>query len=301
MEPSDIAIEAQGVSKLFDGNEALDEISFKVKKGEVFGFLGPNGAGKSTFIRVVLNFIKPSSGSVSIFGLDSVKDSVEVKSKLGYLAGDISLYGQMTGAKLLKYFSTLGGVTNWKLVDEMVDKLGATLDKRISSLSKGNKQKIGIILALMKDPKLLILDEPTSGLDPLMKQVFYDLISDAKKDGRTIFLSSHDLLEVQKVCDRAAFIRNGRLISIEDVNRANNLNLKRYEITFPKTPRSAPFAKIKGVGDLSKFDKTISLAIQGCVTKVLEEAVRQGAINLTEKEVSLEDMFMHYYQDRDQT
>ena len=196
---------------------AVDNVSLEVQPGEVFGFLGPNGAGKSTVIRTVLNFIKPSAGSVQLFGLDSVHGAVAAKHYVGYLAGDIALYDSMTGLDLLKFLTSLGKETDWDYVKELAEKLQAPLGRPISDLSKGNKQKVGLIQAFMHNPDLLVLDEPTSGLDPLMKQIFYDMVLDMRKSGKTVFVSSHDLDEVQKICDRAAFIREGKIIATEDI------------------------------------------------------------------------------------
>ena len=199
-------------TKAYGSFLAVDNVSVSVKAGEVFGFLGPNGAGKSTTIRSILNFISPTKGSITIKGLDSVSDSIEAKNHIGYLAGDIALYSSMTGWQLFHHLTALGKQTDWAYVDQLVERLDANPDAKIKSLSKGNRQKIGLIQAFMHKPDVLMLDEPTSGLDPLMKEVFYEMTREMRESGKTIFLSSHDLSEVQKICDRAAFIRGGVIV-----------------------------------------------------------------------------------------
>ena len=196
---ADVPVEITNFSKTYGTKVAVDRLDLKVEKGEVFGFLGPNGAGKSTTIRSILNFLTPSNGKISIFGLDSVKNSVAIKNHIGYLAGDISLYDSMSGYQLCKYLTGLGKNTNWDYVDELSDRLQISLQEKIGTLSKGNKQKIGLIQAFMHQPKLLILDEPTSGLDPLMKQIFYEMVLEMKHLGNSVFVSSHDLNDLHKL------------------------------------------------------------------------------------------------------
>jgi ABC-2 type transport system ATP-binding protein len=217
-------------SKNYDKFTAVDNLTLEINTGEIFGFLGPNGAGKSTTIRTILNFIFPSNGSINIFGLDSVQDAVQLKKHIGYLAGDIALYEEMTGDQILNYLADLQEDTDWDYVKDLVKRLDASLYQPIKTLSKGNKQKIGLIQAFMNKPNLLILDEPTSGLDPLMKQVFYEMVLEMKQAGKSIFISSHDLTEIQKVCDRVGFIREGKLIAIEDLYDKNSMNFKNLRL-----------------------------------------------------------------------
>jgi ABC-2 type transport system ATP-binding protein len=290
-----IPLKLNGLTKSYGKFRGVEDISLELKTGEVFGFLGPNGAGKSTVIRTVLNFIKPTSGSITIFGKDSVKDSVEIKRHIGYLAGDIALYENMKGGDILKFLTNLGKNTEWKYVDELVKRLGATLDRPIHTLSKGNVQKIGLIQAFMHKPQLLILDEPASGLDPLMKQVFYDMVLEMKSQGKTIFVSSHDLTEVQKICDRAAFIRQGKLIAIEDIKNAKSLNLRRYQATFSSEPDRTNFDKLASVKDIEISDNELTATITGSVTEFINELAKHKPIDLDEQETDIEDLFMHYY------
>ena len=286
-------------TKRYGSFRGVDDISLEINHGEVFGFLGPNGAGKSTTIRTMLNFISPSDGSIKIYGLDSVKDYKEVKKHVGYLAGDIALYDSMTGRKLLMHLSALGKQTDWKYVDKLADNLKADLDRPIKSLSKGNKQKIGLIQAFMHKPDLLILDEPTSGLDPLMKQVFYDMVLEMKQAGKTVFVSSHDLTEVQKICDRAAFIRDGKLIGVENIVAADSMNVRRYAVTLERPVRAGAFKKIKNVTDVKLEGKKMIVTISGSVGPFIRELATVSPVDLDEQETTLEDLFMHYYKNQE--
>ena len=283
------------VTKRYGSFTAVDAVSLTVDPGEVFGFLGPNGAGKTTVIRTILNFMRPSNGTITVFGLDSAHDSVNVKHRLGYLAGDIALYENMTGQQVLEHLSALGKQTDWTFVDELAKKLSAQLNKPIKSLSKGNKQKIGLIQAFMHKPDLLILDEPTSGLDPLMKQVFYDMVHDMKAAGKTVFVSSHDLSEVQKICDRAAFIREGKLIAIKDVHDADALSLRRYKITFAKNPPAKTLEKIEGVRNVRAEESIADITISGSVDPLIKALAKHEILGLDEEETTLEELFIGYY------
>jgi len=290
-----IPLQLSNLTKTYGKYRGIEDISMELHEGEVFGFLGPNGAGKSTTIRTILNFIKPSSGSATIYGLDSVKDSVEVKNHMGYLAGDIALYENMKGIDVLKFLTRLGKKTDWEYVDELVKRLDANLHRPIHTLSKGNVQKIGLIQAFMHKPKILVLDEPTSGLDPLMKQVFYDMVLEMKAEGKTIFVSSHDLTEVQKICDRAAFIREGKLIGIEDIKNAKSLNLRRFRATFNSVPDKAKFSALKDVTEVQVDGKDLTATITGSVDAFITELAKHKPVDLDEQETDLEDLFMHYY------
>ncbi|HPR10338.1 MAG TPA: ABC transporter ATP-binding protein [Candidatus Saccharibacteria bacterium] len=285
------------LTKLYGQYRGVKNINLTLQHGEVFGFLGPNGAGKSTTIRTILNFITPSEGSATIYGLDSVKDSVEIKNNIGYLAGDIALYDNMTGRNLLKFLTRLGKQTDWAYVDELARRLDANLVRPIHTLSKGNVQKIGLIQAFMHKPSLLILDEPTSGLDPLMKQVFYDMVAELKAQGKTIFVSSHDLTEVQKICDRAAFIRQGKLIAIEDIQTAKAINLRKYRARFAKKVDAKPFVHLANVSDVEVAGDELTLTVTGSIEAFITELAKHKPQDLNEQEVALEDLFIHYYKD----
>lgn len=293
------AITVRNFSKKYGKYLAVNDVSFKVQKGEVFGFLGPNGAGKSTTIRTLLDFIRATSGTLEVFGLDSKKDSVEIKKHLGYLAGDIALYESLTGKQIIDYLSNLGKNTNKKYVEELTHRLNATIDRKIKTLSKGNKQKIGLIQAFMHQPDLIILDEPTSGLDPLMKQVFYDMVLEMRNAGKTVFVSSHDLTEVQKICDRAAFIREGQLIAVEDISTTKQMALKKYEITFDGDVNVEDFRNIEGISECQVLNSQLNVAIKGSIAPFITELARHNPLSMSENETNIEDLFMHYYEKGD--
>jgi len=294
---TDVPVEITGFSKTYGTKIAVDRLDLKVNEGEVFGFLGPNGAGKSTTIRSILNFLTPSDGKISIFGLDSVKNSVAIKNHIGYLAGDISLYDSMSGYQLFKYLTELGKNTNWDYVNDLANRLQISPQAKIGTLSKGNKQKIGLIQAFMHQPKLLILDEPTSGLDPLMKQVFYEMVLQMKHLGNSVFVSSHDLNEVQHICDKAAFIKSGRLIATENIRGAFEFSLRRYTITFPKLPELSVFEKIESVSEVTQDENKLTVTVKGDISEFIKTLSDQDPIDLSEEETSLEDIFMKYYED----
>ena len=294
---TDVPIDITGFSKTYGTKIAVDRLDLKVEKGEVFGFLGPNGAGKSTTIRSILNFLTPSDGEIRIFGLDSVRNSVAIKNHIGYLAGDISLYDSMSGYQLLKYLTRLGKNTNWDYVNDLSTRLQISLQAKIGTLSKGNKQKIGLIQAFMHQPKLLILDEPTSGLDPLMKQVFYEMVLEIKDFGNSVFISSHDLNEVQHICDKAAFIKSGRLIATENIREDFEFSLRKYTITFPELPDISAFEKIGSVSEITQNVNKLTVTVKGDISEFINGLSDQNPIDLSEEETSLEDIFMKYYED----
>ena len=294
---TDVPVEITNFSKTYGTKVAVDRLDLKVEKGEVFGFLGPNGAGKSTTIRSILNFLTPSDGKISIFGLDSVKNSVAIKNHIGYLASDISLYDSMSGYQLCKYLTGLGKNTNWDYVDELSDRLQISLQEKIGTLSKGNKQKIGLIQAFMHQPKLLILDEPTSGLDPLMKQIFYEMVLEMKHLGNSVFVSSHDLNEVQHICDKAAFIKSGRLIATESIREDFEFSLRRYTVMFPKFPDISEFEKIESVSEITQDENKLTVTVKGDISEFIRTLSNHDPIDLSEEETSLEDLFMKYYED----
>lgn len=285
----------ESLTKSYGKEKAVDSVSISLKKGEVFGFLGPNGAGKTTTIRTILNFIRPTSGKVRVLGEDSVESSVEIKEHIGYLAGDIALYEDMTGDELLRYISSLGRKTDWDYVRALTKKLQAELHRPIKTLSKGNKQKIGLIQAFMHHPELILLDEPTSGLDPLMQQVFYELVDEARKSGVTLFISSHNLQEVQRLCDRAAFIRKGKLVAIEDLRENKNINYHRYRITFDTPPKKKVLQSIKNTKHVEVLDKTAVIGITGSPDALIKAIAAHTIVDFSEEETTLEDVFMHYY------
>ena len=282
-------------TKKYGNYNAVENLSLSLHFGEVFGFLGPNGAGKSTTIRTIMNFIQPTQGSIAVHGFDSVKDDVQIKNNIGYLAGEIALYNSLTGHQVINYLANLGRTVDTRVVSQLSEKLQADLDQHIGKLSKGNRQKIGLILACMHKPKLLILDEPTSGLDPLMKQAFYDLVLEMKQNGTTIFLSSHDFAEVEKICDRVGFIREGRLITIQDIQDILNVNVRKYRIVFRNAPNITDFESVQGISDLRLNDRTLTLTISGNIENFIHHLGKYSVIDLHEQETTLEDIFLQLY------
>lgn len=293
------ALIISNLTKDFGRKRAVDDVSMEIYPGEVFGFLGPNGAGKSTTIRQVMDFINPTSGYVTLLGADNRAARVAKHSEVGYLAGDLAVHENMTGRALIKYLTRLGKQTDWDYVDELVQKFDADLARPLKTLSKGNRQKIGLIQAFAHRPKLLILDEPTSGLDPLMKQVFYDAVIEAAKRGAAVLVSSHDLTEVQKICDRAAFIRGGKIVAIENIANAKNLTTHRYRVTFAKNPKLADCRALASVENVEKSPGGYTFTVRGEVAEFVKFIAGYQPLSLTESELELEEIFMRYYERRD--
>lgn len=294
--PNNKILTIEEFTKSYKDVIAVQDLTLEVERGEIYGFLGPNGAGKTTTIRTILNFVSPTSGNISVFGLDSVRDSIEIKKNIGYLAGDIALFENMKGTDALKYLTRLGKKSDWDYINELTERFEAITDRKIGSLSKGNKQKIGLIQAFMHKPDLIILDEPTSGLDPLMKQVFYDLILEIKNSGKTVFISSHDLTEVQKICDRAGFIKDGLLVASENIKNSVEINLRRYTVQFLKPPAENILDGVSGVTEIITKGTQLTFTVRGEVGAALNAISENNPIDLQEEETSLEDLFMKYYE-----
>ena len=295
MDPQLIPLKINNLIKKYGKTTAVHQLSLNLKRGEIFGLIGPNGAGKSTTIRTILNFIKPTDGKIEIFGVDSTTKDRGIMKTVGYLAGDLALYDNMTGRQLLSYLSSLRGNTDHGYVTELTDRLQATMNQPIKDLSKGNRQKIGLIQAFMSKPELIILDEPTSGLDPLMKQVFYDIMRLSSQNGSTILFSSHDLAEVQKVCQRVGFIRGGELIALEDISNNEQLGFKRYDVRFSVLPSNQDLANLSGVSSFSTERNQAKINVSGHIGDFLRDLSSYSVVDLQSDEVDLEAIFMHYY------
>jgi len=290
------AIELSNLTKTYGKSRGIENVTLTINNGEVFGFLGPNGAGKTTTIRIIMDFIRPSSGSARVFGLNSVADSPKIKTKVGYLAGDVSLYGYMTGRQLVGYLSALNHGFKEKEFDRLSKVFKAELDRPIKNLSKGNKQKIGLIQVLISKPDLIIFDEPTSGLDPFIQQSLYDEIQKIKDDGRTVFMSSHNLEEVQRTCDRAGFIKEGKIITVEALKDMRKLHLKRYHIKFAHDVLPTDFQKVKNVEKVEGLEEdTIAVRLTGSINPLIQKLSDYTVDSITEQKTSLEEVFFHYY------
>lgn len=277
---------------------ALDALSLQVGEGEVYGFLGANGAGKSTTIRLLMNFLQPSSGSAKIAGLDIVKDSVTVKKHVGYLAGDVALYQKATGKELLDYVSALQGASTKEYRAKLEKRFEAETGKRIGELSKGNRQKIGIIQALMHRPSVLILDEPTSGLDPLMQEVFYESIREASGTGAAVFMSSHNLAEAQGLCDRVGIIKHGKLVREQAVADMGSLTTPTFTITFRSHKSLDAIKAEKALKILEQTDSNaLRLQPTGDIAPALAALSKYDIVSLSSQRADLEDEFLNFYGD----
>jgi ABC-2 type transport system ATP-binding protein len=291
-------VDIQKLSKRYGHNQdyALQNLTLAVAAGEVYGFLGANGAGKSTTIRLLLNFIQPTSGQATICGLDSVKQSVDAKRHIGYLAGEIALYQKTTGHELLHFLQALQPIKHRPYFDKLIKDFEVEVDKPIAELSKGNRQKIGIVQALMHEPDVLILDEPTSGLDPLMQEVFYSAIAETKKRGAAVFVSSHNLSEVQRLCDRAGIIRAGRLIAEKDVADLRQNVGRIFNITFDKAIKPALLKQIPHVQLIQSADTSVVLRVATDINPLLAFLAKHTIISLSTVQDDLEEEFLHLYE-----
>lgn len=298
MAPDSAAISIEGLSKRYEQNAplALNKLSLKVNRGEVYGFLGPNGAGKSTAIRLLLNFIQPTDGKAKILGKDIVNESVEIRKSLGYLSGDFAAYRKMTGEQFLKYLGELQAPKNSKYVHELAKLFRIDLSKKIGSLSKGNRQKIGVIQAFMHEPDILILDEPTDGLDPLMQEVFYDLVKQSSQRGATAFVSSHNLPEVRKMCDRVGIIKAGKLVSESTISDLETQASQTFYVTFKQKPPLIELRNLNKVKVLSNKDGKVSLKVSGELRPLLQLISKYDVTSLTTRELDLEEKFMRFYE-----
>lgn len=292
-------IDIKDLSKRYHGTSiyALQDLTLNVDQGEVYGFLGPNGAGKSTTIRTLMNFIQPTGGSASILGLDIVKDSVELKKHIGYLPSDSGLYPKMTGAQFLDYMEELNPAVSAKYRAELVDRLKAEPNKKLGELSRGNRQKFGIIQAFMHQPKVLILDEPTSGLDPLMQEVFYELILESKARGTTIFTSSHILSEVQKICDRVGIIRESQLVGERTIAEMTKEAAQTFDITFAAKPPLGELQKVKDLKISSHHGNNVTVHINGQLSPLFALLARHEVTHIDARQLDLEEIFLRFYHD----
>ncbi len=288
-------IEIKNLTKTYGKSRGITDISFNVEQGEIFGFIGPNGAGKSTTIRTILSLIYPTSGSISIFGKDSVKYSDEIKMQIGYLPSEVFYYENMKVIDLLKYSASFYKKDCSKRIKELAEIMNLDLNKKIDDLSYGNKKKVGIVQGLLHEPKLIILDEPTGGLDPLMQQKFFELLKEENKKGTTILFSSHILSEVQKMCDRVAIIKDGRLIKLQKISELKDNNHKKFKVE-TKNPIDSVFFDIKGVSNLQIKGEMVSFLFRGNINDVIKKLDQIDITNLWIEEPDLEEIFMHYYE-----
>ncbi len=295
---SNPAILTEKLTKHYGDVKALVDLDLTVHRGEVFGFLGPNGAGKTTMIRTILDEIRPTSGSASILGMDSHAQSVEIRDHIGYVPGDLALYPNLTGRDTLTYFANLRGGVDWSFVNELAERLEADLTKKVGDLSSGNRQKVGLIQAFMNKPEVLIMDEPSSGLDPLMQREFQKMMREVAADGRTVFLSSHTLSEVERVADRVGIIRRGFLIAVEEVASLRSKAIRTVNLYFAEPVDGKVFEPVPGVRDVRVENQHVSLSFDGRMESLLKVvAQRYNLLDITTQEADLEEIFLTYYEE----
>lgn len=286
-------IEIKNLHKHFGKLHAVDGISFDVKKGEIFGFLGPNGAGKSTTIRCMMAFIKPNSGGISILGHDMLDDSTEAKKQIGYLPGNVKLYDNWTGWEHIKFFESVRKAPG--NAESLIKRLDFDPNRKFKHLSSGNKQKLGLILALMHEPKLIVMDEPTVGLDPLLQNEIYNILLEMRSKGSTVFISSHNLPEVERLCDRAAIIKNGKLVAIENIKDLSNKKIHKIDVKFADKYSVGEF-KAMGASNISETSDGLSISVGGDINLALKMIMRHKVLDIDISHGSLEDIFMKFYE-----
>ena len=289
------ALETQELTKHYGDVKALEALDLRVERGEIFGFLGPNGSGKTTTMRTVLDLIHPTAGTAKVLGFDSHADSVEIRKHIGYLPGDLSLYPGLTGKQLITYFANLRGGVDWRYVGELSERLGANLDVKISDYSTGNRQKVGLIQAFMNQPDLVLLDEPSTGLDPLVQQEFQAILREIAAQGRTVFLSSHTLSEVDRVAHRVGIIRAGVLAVVDTVDVLKQKAIRHVSFHFGQAIPPNTFEGIAGITEASVNGDKVHLAFKGPMTELLRAAAQFDVVTMNSSEADLEEIFLEYY------
>ncbi|HLI69444.1 MAG TPA: ABC transporter ATP-binding protein [Ktedonobacteraceae bacterium] len=291
-------IETNQLTKSYGRSRGIIDVTFDVEEGEVFGFLGPNGAGKTTTIRLLMGLLRPDRGTALIAGLDVWQQSVEIKKLIGYLPGELVLDPGLTGGQILEYFGHLRGGVDQTYLKQLIKRLDLDPSRKFRQYSSGNKRKIGLIQAFMHRPRLLILDEPTNGLDPLNQQEFDRMVNEVREDGRTVFLSSHVLSEVEQTCTRVGIIREGRLVRVGSVAELKDIKRHEVTITFARAIAAEAFKTLEGVEQVEQLadGQTLRLTVSGELDSVVKAAAQYPVITLTSHEPSLEDIFLRYYE-----
>jgi ABC-type multidrug transport system ATPase subunit len=288
-------IQAQKLTKYYGSSRGIIDVDLEINQNEIFGFLGPNGAGKTTTIRILLDLIRPTSGVAKVFDIVSSADPVAIHRRIGYVPGEFALYDRLTGGQTLEYFANLRGGVDRAYQKSLIERFDLDPGKRFREYSKGNKQKVGVIIAMQHKPELLILDEPTSGLDPLIQQTFFETLRDSVKDGATVFLSSHILSEVEKSCDRVAIIREGSIVKLDTVDGLRDLAHHQVELRFADTVPVEAFRSLPGVSDLSADDHVLRMRVAGAITPVVQAAAKYELLDFVSREPSLEETFLAQY------
>jgi ABC-2 type transport system ATP-binding protein len=288
-------IETEKLTKSYGSHRGIIDVDLAVQEGEIFGFLGPNGAGKTTTIRTLLDLIRPTSGTARVFGIESSVDPVAIHRRIGYLPGEFALYDRLTGGQHLEYFANLRGGVDHAYQASLVERLDLDPSRKFKEYSKGNKQKVALVIALQHRPDLLLLDEPTSGLDPLVQQTFFSILRESVAGGATVFLSSHILSEVEKTADRVGIIREGRLVKVGTVEDLRDLAHHQVELRFVGEVPVAAFEILPGVSEVTVEDHVLRLRVAGAITPVVHAAARYELLDFVSREPSLEETFLAQY------
>lgn len=290
-------IETESLTKTYakSNTPALNGLTLRVNRGEIFGYLGPNGAGKTTTIRMLLDLIRPTMGHASVFGLDVNRDSLAIRRRVGFSPGELALWDNQTAIEIVRYFGKVRGGVDMAYVRDLADRLQFDLSQKMRAYSTGNKRKLGLILAMMHKPELLILDEPTSGLDPLMQQIFNQMMHDARNSGQTVFLSSHVLSEVQAICDRVAILRDGQLQAVEEVEKLTRVDFRWITVRLREPAAELDFTGIENISHVEVNGKIVKLRLSGDFDPLLRALSGHYVENIHIQEPSLEDIFLTYY------
>lgn len=291
------AIRTEGLTKDFGSQRGLFDLHLEVDEGEVLGYLGPNGAGKTTTIRLLMGLIHATEGSASIFGLDCHRQAVEVKRHVGYIPGELPQFGGLRGSEIVAYMAGLRGGVDEKRVAQICERFSLDLGQRFREYSRGNKQKLAIVLGFMHRPRLLLLDEPTGGLDPLNQQEFYDLCQEARNDGATLFLSSHILSEVERISDHVAILRAGRLVKTMTLHELHEIRFHQVEIELAGEPPTGAVREAAGVEQVEVDGHTVRAIVRGSFDPLMKVLAGSEILNLSSHEPNLEEVFLTYYRD----
>ncbi len=288
-------IQTMNLTKFYGKSRGIENVSITVNRGDIFGFLGPNGAGKSTTIRTLLDFIRPTGGEASIFGMDSRKDSVAIRKRIGYIPGDFGLYGHMTGWKFLEYFGKARGKYDAEAAKAYAKRMDIKLDRKMKEYSRGMRQKVAIIQAFMNNPDLIVMDEPTNGLDPLVQQNFLEMLREESGHGTTVFMSSHVLSEVEKTCNRVAIIKEGHIMAEEMVDELKKKSGKILEVKFAHDLNREIFY-LPGISNVTRSNGTYRMNVTANIEEILKEISSHRLADISIHQMTLEDIFMHYYE-----
>ncbi len=288
-------IETAKLTKFYGPHRGIVEVDLTVEQGEIYGFLGPNGAGKTTTIRLLLDLLRPTAGRAFVFGIETTADPAAIHRRIGYLPGEFALFDRLTGGQTIEYFGNLRGGVDPLYQADLVARFDLDPSRRFKEYSKGNKQKVGLVIALQHRPDLLVLDEPTSGLDPLVQQTFFELLRETVAEGRTAFLSSHILGEVEKTCDRVAIIRDGRIVTIDRVEALRGLAHHVVELRFEASVPASAFSLLPGVSDVVAIDGGLQMRVTGSMAPIVEAAAGHGLVDFETREPSLEQTFLAQY------